>query len=411
MKILVWGINYAPEATGIGPCNTTLCEFLRGAGHDVEMVTTFSYYPAWKKGAEDCGAIWRTDVINGVPVHRCWHYVPERVCWWKRIIHEATFVLTSLPRMLTRPQPDLVITVSPPLLLGPASWLVSLLRGTRYVFHVQDLQPDAALGVGLLRDDLFTRSLFAAEAFSYRHAWRVSGISRGMLAAFSKKGVPEEKQIYFPNGIRIGNPPERGAFRAGQGLAADDFVAVYSGNIGVKQGLQVLVRAARMLRDRRIRIVICGDGAQRYVIERDAEGLENVRLLPLLADQEYREMLADCDVAIITQVAGSGRAFFPSKLLNPLSFGRPILSVADTDSELARAVAEGGFGCNVLPDQVEALAEALERLAASPGQLAEWGRAGREWVEQFEQKRVLTAFLEKICPMGEKAAALEAVAP
>jgi colanic acid biosynthesis glycosyl transferase WcaI len=409
MKILVWGINYAPEATGIGPCNTTLCEFLRAAGHDVEMVTTFSYYPAWKKRAEDRGVIWRTDVINGVPVHRCWHYVPERVSWWKRIIHEATFVLTSVPRMLTRPRPDLVITVSPPLLLGPASWLVSLLRRTRYVFHVQDLQPDAALGVGLLRDDLFTRSLYAAEAFSYRHAWRVSGISRGMLSAFSKKGVPEEKQIYFPNGIRIGNPPPRGAFRARQEFAAEDFVAVYSGNIGVKQGLQVLVRAARMLQNRRIRIVICGDGAQRHVIERDAEGLEIVRLLPLLADQEYREMLADCDVAIITQVAGSGRAFFPSKLLNPLAFGRPILSVADTDSELARAIAEGGFGCNVLPDQVEALAEALERLAANPGQLAEWGRAGRVWVEQFQQERVLAAFLEKVSPTAEKSATLEVV--
>lgn len=398
MKILVWGINYAPEATGIGPCNTALCEYLRAAGHDVEMITTFSYYPAWRKRAEDRGAIWRTDVINGVPVHRCWHYVPARVRWWKRIIHEATFVLTSLPRVLTRPRPDLVISVSPPLLLGPASWLVSLLRRTRYVFHVQDLQPDAALGVGLLKDDLFTRSLYAVEAFSYRHAWRVSGISRGMLAAFTGKGVPAEKQIYFPNGIRIEAPPPRGAFRARLGFATEDFVAVYSGNIGVKQGLQVLVRAARLVRDRRVRIVICGDGAQRYLIEQEAAGLENVRLLSLLSEQEYREMLADCDVAIITQLAGSGRAFFPSKLLNPLVSGRPVLSVADADSELARALEEGSFGCNVPPDQAETLAETLERLAASPAQLAAWGEAGRGWVEQFEQKRVLAAFLERISP-------------
>ena len=404
MKILVWGINYAPEATGIGPCNTALCEFLRAAGHDVEMVTTFSYYPAWKKRMEDRRRIWRTDVIRGVPVHRCWHYVPERVCWWKRIIHEATFVLTSLPRLVTRPRTDLIIAVSPPLLLGPAAWLVSVLRGTRYVFHVQDLQPDAALGVGLLRDDAFTRSLYAAEAFSYRHAWRVSGISQGMLAAFAAKGVPREKLVYFPNGIRIETPPARGAFRARQGIAAEEFVAVYSGNIGVKQGLQVLVRAAAMLSDRRIRIVICGDGAQRYLIESAAAGLENVRLLPLLSDQEYREMLADCDVAIITQLAGSGRAFFPSKLLNPLAFGRPILSVADADSELARAMAEGNFGCNVLPDQAEALADTLQRLAANPAQLEMWGKAGRAWVEQFEQSRVLAAFAEKVCePVGEGA--------
>ena len=396
MKILVWGINYAPEAAGIGPCNTALCEFLRAAGHEVEMVTTFPYYPAWKKRPEDRGVAWRSEIHNGVPVHRCWHYVPARVRWWRRIIHEATFVLTSLPRVLTRPRPDLLIAVSPPLLLGPASWLVSMLRDTRYVFHVQDLQPDAALGVGLLRDDLFTRALYAAERFSYRQAWRVSGISRGMLAAFTAKGVPAEKQLYFPNGIRLEPPPSRGAFRARHGFADGDFLAVYSGNIGVKQGLPVLVRAARLLRDQHIRLVICGDGAQRSVIESEAAGMDNVRLLPLLPDAEYREMLADCDVAIIPQLAGSGRAFFPSKLLNPLTCSRAILSVADADSELARAVVEGGFGCNVLPGEAGVIADALEQLAANPAQLASCGQAGRDWVAQFEQERVLAAFAKNL---------------
>ncbi|TCO92860.1 colanic acid biosynthesis glycosyl transferase WcaI [Chthoniobacter flavus] len=396
MKILVWGINYAPEATGIGPCNTALCEHLRAAGHEVEMVTTFSYYPAWRKRAEDRGVIWRSETVNGVLVHRCWHYVPSRVRWWRRIIHEATFVLTSLPRVLIRPRPEVLITISPPLLLGPASWLVSLLRATRYVFHVQDLQPDAAVGVGLLRDDAFTRSLYAVEAFAYRHAWQVSGISRGMLTAFSSKGVPPERQLYFPNGIRLEDPPVRGAFRARQGMAENDFLAVYSGNIGVKQGVQLLVRAVRLVRGQRIRLVICGDGAQRYLIETEAAGLENVRLLPLLPDAEYREMLADCDIAVIPQLAGSGRAFFPSKLLNPLAYGCPILSVADADSELARVVAEGGFGCNVPPGEPASLAETLDRLAADPGQLAAWGKAGRTWVAQFEQTRVLEEFSENL---------------
>ena len=99
-------------------------------------------------------------------------------------------------------------------------------------------------------------------------------------------------------------------------------------------------------------------------------------------------------------MAGSGRAFFPSKLLNPLAFARPVLSVADPDSELARAIAEGGFGRNVLPDQAEALAGALEQLAASPAQLEAWGQAGRKWVEQFEQTRVLAEFVERIGVAG-----------
>ncbi|HEY2342149.1 MAG TPA: glycosyltransferase, partial [Chthoniobacteraceae bacterium] len=101
MRILVWGINYAPEVTGIGPCNTALCEYLHAAGHDVEMVTSFSYYPSWRKREEDRRALWRTEVIRGVPVHRCWLYVPAKVRRWKRMLHELTFVFMSFCRVVT----------------------------------------------------------------------------------------------------------------------------------------------------------------------------------------------------------------------------------------------------------------------------------------------------------------------
>lgn len=392
MRVLVWGINYAPEVTGIGPCNAALCEHLLAAGHEVEMVTTFPYYPAWRKQPEDRCRLWRTDLVNGVPVHRCWHYVPTRVQWWKRILHEATFILTSLPRVLRCRVPDVIVAVSPPLLLGPAAWVASRLLGTRYVFHVQDLQPDAAVGLGMLNPGLFTRALYAVEAFSYRHAWRVSGISAGMLAAFTAKDVPAEKQLYFPNGTRLTGPVKRGAFRARHGFSESNFLAIYSGNIGVKQGLGVLVEAARRLGGGRVQIVLCGDGAQREVIEAQAVGLANVHVLPLLPETEYREMLVDADVAIITQAAGSGRAFFPSKLLNSLAASRPVLSVADAESELARAVAESGCGVNVLPDRVEELASVLTQMAGDCARLDGYGRVGRAWVEQFEQRAVLEGF-------------------
>jgi len=396
MKIVVWGINYAPEVTGIGPFNTSLCEYLHGAGHAVEMVTTFSYYPAWKKQREDECRFWRTDLINGVLVHRCWHYVPEKVTRLKRILHEATFILTSLPRVLSRNRADVIVAVSPPLLLGVAVWIASVLLGARSVFHVQDLQPDAALGLGMLKPGLFTRFLYGIEAFSYRMAWRVSGISKGMLDVFVRKGMPEEKLIYFPNGARFSGALERGAFRARYGFGENDFLAIYSGNMGMKQGLEILLQAASKIVKDRIKIVICGDGAQRNEIVRQADQLENVTILPLLSEEDYRAMLADCDVALITQVANSGQAFFPSKLLNPLAASRAVVSVADNTSELARAVAESGCGVNILPGNPDELADALMHLAANPEQLGLFGKAGREWVEQFEMSRVLGAFEKQI---------------
>lgn len=399
MKVLVWGINYAPEVTGIAPCNVALCEHLRRAGHDVRMLTTFAYYPEWKKSPPDRGRLYRTDVVNHVPVHRCWHYVPARVSSLKRILHEGTFVATSFLRALFLGKFDVAVVVSPPLLLGAAAALLTWLRATPYLFHVQDLQPDAALGLGMLKPGLFTRLLYRLEALAYRHAARVSGISAGMLRAFARKGVDPGKTVYFPNGAALpapGSLPAAGAWRQRQGIAADDFLAVYAGNMGVKQGLDIVPAAAALTREPRVRIALCGHGAAR---ERLAASIArraspNLRLLPLQDDAAYAEMMVDADLCLITQQSGTGQFFFPSKLLSALAHGKPVLAVADADSELALAVGQGGFGFRVDPGDAAGLAAALDRAAHSPGELACCQGAAREFVQAFDADRVLAAFTE-----------------
>ena len=131
MRIIVWGINYAPESTGIAPYNAGLCEFLARQDHEVRMVTTFAYYPAWKKNPADRGRLHREDFINGVRVHRCWHYVPRKVTTLRRMVHELSFGAASLLRVLTLPRADVYVVVSPPLLLGPLAWLVARLKRSR----------------------------------------------------------------------------------------------------------------------------------------------------------------------------------------------------------------------------------------------------------------------------------------
>jgi colanic acid biosynthesis glycosyl transferase WcaI len=402
MRIVVWGINYAPEITGIAPHNVALCEFLQRNGHDVEMVTTFPYYPAWRKRAEDRPKFFRTDRINNVRVHRCWHFVPARVSAWKRIVHEATFVITSSMCVLLLKRPDAYIVVSPPLLLGTVAWLAARLKRAPFVFHVQDLQPDAAVGLGMLKTGLFTRALYWLEAFAYKHAMRVSGISEEILDAFRHKGVPESKLILFPNSIalpeRVEIPPP-GRFRAKHGFSPDEFLAIYAGNLGVKQGLHFLLDTAELLRsDKNIRIVIAGDGAARETLERDARerSLANLSMLPLQFGSDYKELLVDADVSLITQQSGSGNAFFPSKLLVTLAHSSPVVTVADDESALARVVAEGQFGKNIAPGRPNQLAQAFQELAENPQLLHRWGENGRAYVQRFAQKDVLGEFVEKL---------------
>ena len=402
MKILVWGINYAPEATGIAPCNVALCEHLRRAGHDVRMLTTFAYYPGWQKAPADAGQLYRTDRIRDVPVHRCWHYVPRRVSALRRIIHEGTFVLTSFLRALALPRFDVAVVVSPPLLLGAAATMLGRIKRAPFVFHVQDLQPDAAVGLGMLKKNAFTRLLYRLEAYAYRHAARVSGISQGMLRAFAAKGVPDSKRLLFPNGVAppdLAPLPEAGRWRAKAGFSPDDFLAVYAGNLGVKQGLDILLNAAPLVREKRVRIVICGQGAAGEKLRAGIaqRQLPNLTLLPLQDDEAYREMMQDTDLCLITQQAGTGQYFFPSKLLSALAFARPVLGVADANSELSLAMEEGGFGVQVPPEQPWRLAEALDRCARlEPGVLRRMGEDGRRYGERFAWARVLAGFEEEL---------------
>lgn len=407
MRIILWGINYAPEVTGIAPFNRELCDYLAGCGHDVAAVTTFSYYPQWRKRPEDSGRWQRVDRVGNVDVHRCWHYVPQKVTTLKRIAHELSFCLTSFWRVLRLKRADVYFVVSPPLALGFFAWLATRIKGSRFVFHVQDLQPDAAVGLGMLKPGMMVRVLYALEALAYRKAAKVSGISKGMHATFLAKNVPAERVVLLPNWLRGGmtaqrDPQARARARARLGIPEDTLLAVYSGNLGRKQGLDVMYEAAAELAKdeasattRRVQLLVAGDGAGRDDLERRlADGpLKGLRLLPLLSNAEYEELLAATDVSLITQAAGTGQYFFPSKLLSSLAVRLPVIAVADETSELAQAVAEGGFGRTVPPGNGKSLAAELRRITDNAAQLDTWGTK-TAWVEQFAPEKILPRYQE-----------------
>jgi colanic acid biosynthesis glycosyl transferase WcaI len=409
MRIIVWGINYLPEVTGIAPFNRGMCRFLSASGHNVSMVSSFAYYPAWRKDAKDRRRLFRTDVVEGIPVHRCWHYVPARATTLLRILHEFSFGIVSFLRVLSLPRPDLYIIISPPLILGPLARLACWFKRSNYVFHVQDLQPDAALGLGMVsKDGILAQALHHMAALAYKHASLVSGISRTMVKAFAEKSVPLEKQYWFPNWVEIDRNGTRPAgmegWRTRNSIPEDAFLASYSGNLGRKQGLEVLLDTAELLEEahrqgsRQIIIVIVGDGTMRPILEARLRlhPLSNIRLLPLLPEADYRGMMSASDICLITQSKGTGQFFLPSKLLSMLVAGKPVAVASDETSELARAVRQGRFGLVVPPENPQALAKALTGLAASPSGLVQFGLNGSRWVVRFEADLVLGKFERRL---------------
>src|SRR5579883_2320690 len=203
MKVNVWGINYAPELTGIGVYNTDLCEFLSQAGDQVTVVTGFPYYPIWKKFHKDSFTIYHSERLNGVLLQRCWLFVPSNPTVIFRILHEASFVITSFLRQLCLPRADIYLVISPPLLLGLAAWIIATVKSAPFIFHLQDMQPDAAVGLGMIKQPLMIRSLYRLEKFIYKKSTRVSAISSEICDAIRKKGVEPSKIFLLPNWVLV----------------------------------------------------------------------------------------------------------------------------------------------------------------------------------------------------------------
>ncbi|HAZ00340.1 MAG TPA: colanic acid biosynthesis glycosyltransferase WcaI [Opitutae bacterium] len=396
LRIHLWGINYAPEVVGIAVYNTMLAEWLAARGHRVNVVSAFPYYPEWKKLPGDTGRLYRVEESEGLTLHRCWHYVPEQATALGRILHEASFVFTSLFRIMTLPKADAAIVVSPPLLLGAAAWLFRLFRRTPFIFHVQDLQPDAAVALGMIERRRILDLLYALETFTYAKADRLSGIAPGMLEAFAIKGVDKEKTIFFPNAVGISKNQTqiRDSSRDGFGAEKCEFRVIYSGNLGVKQGLNSVLEAIALIRRPDIRFVICGDGARRKELESKAAelGLHQVYFSDLLPQADYERLLASADICLVPQAKGSGAAFLPSKLLSILATPKPVLAISDASSEVSRTVKMGNFGIVVEPNAPQKLAALIESLPEQTDQLNRWAENGRDYVAQFAVDTVHQSF-------------------
>jgi colanic acid biosynthesis glycosyl transferase WcaI len=141
MRILVLGINYCPELTGIAPFTTGRCEYLAARGHEVSICTALPYYPEWRVSEDYRGRLFMREKRNGVTILRSRIYVPARANPVRRILHESSFVLASLLRALTQPRPDVMIVVSPPLGLVLPAVLLSRSGISRMFFTYPTCSP------------------------------------------------------------------------------------------------------------------------------------------------------------------------------------------------------------------------------------------------------------------------------
>lgn len=277
MKILVYGINYSPELTGIGKYTGEMVEWMVQQGHEVRVITAPPYYPEWQVGAKYSS--WRYRRENGdATVWRCPLYVPKQPSTLKRLIHLGSFALSSFfPLMAQRRwKPDRIIGVVPTLFCTPGMRLLAKLSGARTLLHIQDYEVDAMLGLGMAGNGRAGKVAKLASAFErsgLHNVDNVSTISRSMMNKACEKGVAPEKVIFFPNWSEVSRfreVPETlvMALRQRLGLPDERKIILYSGNIGEKQGLESVITAAEQLREQPWLFAIVGQGGGKARLEK-----------------------------------------------------------------------------------------------------------------------------------------------
>lgn len=385
MRLLIYSANFAPEPTGIGKYSGEMAAWLAAQGHEVRVVCAPPYYPAWKLDPAYGWPPYRRERWQGVEVFRAPLWVPQTPGGLKRLLHLVSFAISSLPVLLAqwRWRPQVVMVVAPALVCAPGAALLARVAGGAAWLHIQDFEVDVAFQMGLLKGQRLRRWVSGLERWLYRRFDVVSSISRKMIERLHEKQVPASAVRSLPNWVDVAHiqPLARpSAYRAELGLPGGAFVLLFSGTLGSKQGLHLVPDVARRLAAHAdIVFVVCGDGVMKPELERAAQTLPQLKLLPLQPFERLGELLGLADVHLLTQSVDAEDLVLPSKLTGMLASGRPVIATARPETEIASVV--GGCGLVVPPGDAQALADAILALRADPARRQQLGEAARRFAE------------------------------
>lgn len=371
-SILITTPFHAPELTGVGRYSGELARGLATRGHQVEVVAPPPYYPGWHVRAPYSATRYQREELDGTIVRRCPIFVRPDASGLVRLLSPVSFAITSAPVLFWRilaSRPDVVLVVEPTLASVPAAWLGARLVGAKTVLHVQDLELDAALVVGHIKlPKLLEKAAFIFERLLMKGFDRIVTISNKMAETIERKRVPADRIALIRNWVDVDSiKPLTGPnpYRAELGIPGDRFICLYSGQIGRKQALHLMLEAAkRLAEDPRFIFVVAGEGPEKAPLQSRYGQLANVRFLGLQPEERLNAFLNLADCHVLPQDAGVSDLVLPSKLGGMLASGRRILVTADEDSELA--IFLDSAAAIVPPGDPAAIADGLKRLIDAP---------------------------------------------
>jgi colanic acid biosynthesis glycosyl transferase WcaI len=372
-------------------------------GHDVRIVTAPPYYPEWTVPAAYRGWFYRSETVSKVAITRSPIYVPKTPSGARRLVHHASFALTSAWPVISqalRWRPDIVFSVAPSLMSAAIAAWIARRTGAFSWLHVQDFEVDAAFDLGILSNMRLRGAMIAVERLILRSFDRVSTISPQMLARLESKGVDIGKIREIRNWTdtsQIAPGNRNTSFRRDLNLNETHMIGLYSGTMSNKQGLDLIIDAACDLEqsDPMVQFVLCGDGPHKATLHAMAADLANVHFLGLQAGDRFAELLNTADFHLIPQKAEAADLVLPSKLGGIFATGQPVIVMANPGTGLYTEVE--GAGLIIPPGDVSALISAIRSLASNAGLRRQFGVLGRQrCVERWDKTNIIQQLTDDI---------------
>jgi glycosyltransferase involved in cell wall biosynthesis len=392
MRLLFVTHYFHPE---VGAPQTRILETARlfqRRGHQVTVLTGLPNYPDGVIPPAYRRLAMRED-IDGISVVRTPIYPAPNRGFGRRLMNHLSFALSSVAGAPACGAADAVIAETPPLFTAVSAVAIARLKRAPLVLNVSDLWPESAVQLGLLSNPNAIRAAELLERFSYDHAKVICVPTPGMRTILLRRGLPPEKVMHLPNAVDVDR------FAAAVDSAPVRGRVIYSGTVGLAQGVGALVEAAALLKEdaNRPEILIVGDGAERADLARRAaeQGLDNVHFAGRVDRDSVQALIGSAEAAVVSlRDLPLFEDALPTKLLEYMASARPVVAAAS--GQVARLVRDVDAGIACPPEDPSALADAIRAVSADPDRAREMGQNGRRYVEAHLSREAFVDRLEQI---------------
>jgi colanic acid biosynthesis glycosyl transferase WcaI len=380
---------FPPDGVSTATIQGGLARELVKAGFRFTVITTTPHYNR-DPSAEQAqrlhpvffGLVYRSNYFGATVYHVRVRTRGSRIL--RRAIDYAFFHAISLCIALTRREHfNVILAASPPLTIGIAASIVSGIRRVPFVYNVQEIYPDIAVDLGVLRNPILIRAARWIETFVYRRARILVTISERFRARIVAKRIPLTKVEVIPNFANTDDivpGDKQNLFAARHGLA-DKFVALYAGNIGLTQDFETIFAASDDVPPDVVFLIV-GGGARAAWLSDEVRKRKSpsLRMLPYQNSSDLQDLYALSSVGLVTLQKDADRGTFPSKVYTIMSSGRPCVVISDLGSDATQLVTSVGCGLGILPGDHDGLRKAVLNLRDDSAKADAMGRRGRDFV-------------------------------